>query len=172
MTSTQLLHYQEVQSTDCPLTVNPCCCYQQGYQPIPGFRSLKASPLPGLIEKLGFRLRSPEYPGSSLIMPRLVFHVDQFTSSTLGRQQQTQYLFWGSPDNSRISLYHKLSPLKPQIWPKNQIKLAIVDTIRALFFRMLQGWSSTSHHQIPWSCLSTEDCWLDTQTHRYLKHHL
>lgn len=55
--------------------------------------SLKASPLPGLMEKLRFRLRSPEYPGSSLMMPRLVFHVDQFTSSTLGRQQQTQDVF-------------------------------------------------------------------------------
>lgn len=66
-------------------------------QPTPGFESLKASPLPGLMEKLAFRLRSPEYPGSSLIMPRLVFHVDQFTSSTLQRQQQTQDLFQGSP---------------------------------------------------------------------------
>lgn len=59
-----------------------------------------------------------------------------------------------------------MSPLKPQIWPKAQIKLTIADTISALFFRVLQGEKFCFPPPDTWSCLSTKACWLDTQTKR------
>lgn len=46
------------------------------------------SPRPDLREKLRVRLTPSQLPGSSLMMPTLVFQVVQFTSSTLWRRGQ------------------------------------------------------------------------------------
>lgn len=50
---------------------------------MPQYPSPHTSPLPERREKLRVRLMPSQLPGSSLMMPTLVFQVVQFTSSTL-----------------------------------------------------------------------------------------
>lgn len=50
---------------------------------VPRFPAPHASPLPDRREKLRVRLTPSQSPGSSLMMPTLLFQVVQFTSSTL-----------------------------------------------------------------------------------------